>query len=362
MMKCYINTFYEFNNYGTKLQNYALVSILSKYFDEVNTIYLINRKKRIQILIKRFFCIFPLITDKQKKWKNEFIKESVFYEFNKKLNYKYISLKDLKSEDMTNIYSIVGSDQVWSPNHLANNMQDVELFFMNYNSVSRRFSYAPSFGVDDIPNEMKKIYENGLKNINNICVREEQGKKIIEKIIDKEALVVPDPVFLLSKNKWEEIFQNEVIEKDYIFVYFLGNIENNLYNMLEKFSRETNKKIVYVTGNYYDKDNMVLSPNAFIEYISKASYVITDSFHSAAFSLIFQKPFQIFERLDVNQSSRIKNLIKKYKCEKCFVNKKDRNNYNYEINPFISDDVLNILDSERVFGNKYISDLFKNVK
>lgn len=53
----------------------------------------------------------------------------------------------------------------------------------------------------------------------------------------------------------------------------------------------------------------VKGPNEFLYLFSHADYVITDSFHGTAFSLIFQKPFITCIQSKESQDSRVTDLL-----------------------------------------------------
>ena len=53
-------------------------------------------------------------------------------------------------------------------------------------------------------------------------------------------------------------------------------------------------------------------PWSFLSMIDNATYVLTDSFHATVFSLLFHRPFYVFDRQYVHkqsQSSRITDLL-----------------------------------------------------
>lgn len=49
-------------------------------------------------------------------------------------------------------------------------------------------------------------------------------------------------------------------------------------------------------------------PAEFLGYIHKADYVVTNSFHAAAFSIIYEKPFFVF--LHSNRGARLTNVLR----------------------------------------------------
>jgi hypothetical protein len=69
--------------------------------------------------------------------------------------------------------------------------------------------------------------------------------------------------------------------------------------------------------NLADKKNLnyyTSGPREFLDFINSASLVLTDSFHASIFSIIFNTPFIVFDRVDNNLSmnSRINTLLGKF--------------------------------------------------
>ena len=69
--------------------------------------------------------------------------------------------------------------------------------------------------------------------------------------------------------------------------------------------------------------------------IANASLICTDSFHACVFSILFNKPFLVFERGETkaNMNSRITTLLNKFNLEKRFPGRVKDNeifNHNYE--------------------------------
>ena len=93
-MLCYIATYYQYDNYGTRLQNFALTEVLKELNITPITIYIIGDKIKLKQLIinklKNVMTYLPIVTYRQKAWKNEFKKKEVFCQFNELLILKKI--------------------------------------------------------------------------------------------------------------------------------------------------------------------------------------------------------------------------------------------------------------------------------
>ncbi|MPM94599.1 hypothetical protein SDC9_141747 [bioreactor metagenome] len=130
-----------------------------------------------------------------------------------------------------------------------------------------------------------------------------------------------DPTYLLTKEEWEELIPKEkVVEEKYILCYFLGN-SDLIKKYARRFAEEKGLRLVSILSNecnsddnqYADEVLIGKSVEEFVNLIWNAEYVLTDSFHGLAFSVINQKQFLIFyrKRTDVKESrnSRIDNIV-----------------------------------------------------
>lgn len=311
----YISTFYQYDNYGTRLQNYALCHVLNEYGLTVKTISLHSRMDAIKSFAKRMIATVPLNVRKHQIYRAELCKQRVFNEFNKKLCLTEVNVKDLRTLDYSNACGLAGSDQIWSPTHLRNNPRDKELFFLEFLPKEKRFSYAPSFGVSSIPTDMENEYRQALSHFANLSVREQAGQEIIHRVTGQSATIMPDPTFLLSRAEWQNISpinQNKFTTKKYVVKYFLSEHSKAVHDAIQVFRDDHSIDIISIAGNNVKQDDYLVSPDEFVALIRNASYVFTDSFHAAVFSIIFNIPFIVFQRTDVKQISRIKTLLNTY--------------------------------------------------
>ena len=213
---------------------------------------------------------------------------------------------------------VVGSDQVWLPEIAVTNFYTLRFA----QEGVRRISYATSMGVSFYPRYLHKAAAEYWSKIDYISVRENQAKQVIKQISNVDAKVVADPTYLLTSEEWEErIPTKRIIEPNYVLCYFLGDSEP-----IKRFAREfANKKglrLVSILSNECNSDDYEFadevligkSPEEFVNLIRNARYVLTDSFHGLAFSVINEKQFYVFyrTRVDAKQSrnSRIDNILK----------------------------------------------------
>lgn len=315
LKKVAILTINDDRNYGNRLQNYAVQEILSKYNCKVETIN--NQKDSVGMKIVKkkikYFIKLLLPLKKCKRYNN-------FMRFNKKIKFSK------KNIDENNIpkglgkeYDVffTGSDQVWNPTF--GRMSDID--FLCFTNQTKRNSISASFGVSEIPDNLKEYYSKRLKEMNNISVREDRGKKIIEELTGrKDVEVLVDPTMMLSKEEWDMVSKKpkqieKIRNKKYILNYFLGKLSETRKNEIARIAKENDCEIINILNQ---KDPFYVSgPSEFLWLEKNAFLICTDSFHSCVFALIYNKPFIVFNREDNKEkmNSRIDTLIKKFELE-----------------------------------------------
>ncbi len=95
-----------------------------------------------------------------------------------------------------------------------------------------------------------------------------------------------------------------------------------------------------------------MGPEEFV-YLEKNAFLIcTDSFHSCVFSIIFNRPFVVFNRIGTKKSmnSRIETLLKKFKIDnRMFTGKITEENLRYDYT-----ETYKILEKEREKSRKFL--------
>lgn len=298
-------------NYGNRLQAFALNYYLNNNYKEYQAyslyfnIYDIKKNTKLYptLIIKK---IIKKIIKLENKDSNFEIKQRMencnnFTIKNTKLCDSIMTWSSLQNSDYD--VFITGSDVVWAQFKGGIN----RIRFLNFTNKKNfeKISYAPSFGRDWIPNENIKKIKKMLSSFKAISVREKSSVKMLNDIGIKNVEHVCDPTLLLTAEEWEKKEEKVKIDDKFIFVYLLGKSKLQR-DKIKKIANENNLKIVSIPhanekysdideefGNYKIKD---CSPEQWIWLIHNAEYVITDSFHGAVFSTIFNKKFIITKR------------------------------------------------------------------
>lgn len=184
---------------------------------------------------------------------------------------------------------ICGSDQIWSsPN---------EAYMLNFGDKKiKRIAYAASLGGVKYDNNKKVAadFKKKLKRFDIVTCREMDGVEVCRKMGRPDTELVPDPVFLLAKEDYEKIAIRPQ-EEGYVLLYLLGNPIDLEVQEIFKWATRNDIIIKYVPAQGRVDEYPKVYPNVdeFIGLIMNAKYVITNSFHGMAMSIIFNKQFVV---------------------------------------------------------------------
>lgn len=219
---------------------------------------------------------------------------------------------------------VTGSDQVWNPKYIG---YDTNFFLEFAPSNSKKISYASSFSSSEISPIWEKHYSEKLKQYSMISVREQAAKSIVERMTGKSVEVVCDPTLLLTSDDWTKLARTSIFktEEKFILVYLMGYAYNpypEIFNYVERVADKLKLPLIWLNAKQRGvkrkhKEIHVPSwgPCEVLYLISKAEYVITDSFHGTAFSINFDRPFiSCVKSLD-NSDSRILDLLREIGAE-----------------------------------------------
>lgn len=315
-MKIGILTFCNTVNYGAELQGYALARFLNNQKDvnaEVinycnEAIYNSNRPKKfnekgtIKQKIKRILA-----------WKAAKERWDKFREFEN--NYMPLSNNEYNIENIGEIKEqydryIIGSDQVWN---LDLNGDDITFFLPFIEDKDRIFTYAASFGYEQIPEKHYKRTKDEVIKLKHFLMREQSGLNIIKNLSEIKPEIVLDPTLLLESNEWFEfIRKNQYSKFAYILLYLVDKDNTDMWRFVKDYAKKNNLKILWITPlRNFDKPGIKIrtaGPDEFMNLIYHAELIVTGSFHAVCFSLQYSKNF-LYVMKDKNKASRITNLL-----------------------------------------------------
>ncbi|WP_039041255.1 polysaccharide pyruvyl transferase family protein [Aeromonas caviae] len=209
---------------------------------------------------------------------------------------------------------VVGSDQVWRPAY-SPGMSAFFLSFLGENDTAKRIAYAASFGVDhcdEFSSEQLVEYGKLLKRFDAIGVREDTAVELCHQNFGVDAQHVIDPTLLLDKEVYCKLVEQDRIPK---------NNGNMMVYVLDKAPEK--QDIIQLVANergltpftVMPEKNGVYPPvTQWLRGFMDAEYVVTDSFHGVAFSIIFNKPFIAIGNRD-RGLARFTSILKLFELE-----------------------------------------------
>lgn len=326
--------------YGAVMQTYATCRLLEEAGHTVRVINLIHPSKKGEWYQISF-------------WK-DCIREFQFWCFKKKffskMTNKAYNINDinLPKADVT----VVGSDQVW--NRDITGVFGMSFFLDFIDSNQSKIALSSSFGKevwDESADYTEKV-RNLFSQFKAISIRESTGVAIMQNIFCLPSVNLPDPT--LGYGNFEDLVLNKKPLRQ-IFPFLLLNdktaqlksahIAKQLGLPLFKHTR--------ITASFFN------GPRHWLTRIKNSEYVITDSFHGLALSLLFKKQFFIFCASE-KKFTRLRSLLKLLSLEDRYVESIDdfEQRKSTLLNPIDYKKVDAILESEQ---NRYYNFIRSNI-
>ncbi|SHO49527.1 polysaccharide pyruvyl transferase family protein [Anaerocolumna xylanovorans] len=347
-MKIGIITFHFAENYGAVLQCYALQEYLKSRGNEVVIInyrpkyhtiryQLIpspvkviksvevkasGTKGRILKTAKEILLYFRDIVYIKQRYK----KKMAFQNFERSyLNQtrRYSSLEELRKRvPICDIY-ISGSDQLWNP-MLTEGKLDPAYFLDFGMDNSIRVTYAVSacqLDEEKHADSLRKL----LKRLDFISLREYEKAEKIQALSNKPVILNVDPTLLHNACQYNLIRSQSEIKTPYILLMlFSKNSQKTVNEVLAEVKEEKKAEplifhptVSNMKWNVPTIRPVGVGPGGYLDYIANAEFIITDSFHCTAFSIIYKKNFVTLSI--EGKSSRMEELLMKLNLEERLV-------------------------------------------
>lgn len=301
-------------NHGSVLQCYALSNTLADMGADVQVIDYVPARYRMWNNVK---IKFP---DKSLPWKLAYFLASSLIRFPQKLIFRRYLKRHIP---LTNRYSdkyelmrcrpeadayIVGSDQVW--NSTYNGSADDSYFLPFAPEQAVKASYAASIGRDYLDERENEKFREALSSFISISVRESKARDLL-----KEAGVASridlDPVFLFRVDRWRELASQKKYADRYLLVYVIAQNYKDMLVQARQIADLLGLKLYVLSVKPIPFDgvdcNFIFSnPSDFLNLFDHAEFIVSNSFHGTAFSIIFGKRFLTYV---ARYNSRIENIL-----------------------------------------------------
>lgn len=318
-MKIKTITCHDVYNVGASLQAFALQEYLRslghdveiidykpEYLSRAYSLTAVFNEKYDRPLLRQVYLALKLpgrLRARRSHRKKEF---DCFRDRNLNLTRRYTSFEELCADPPKGDVYFAGSDQIW--NAFFPNGRDPAFYLDFVPAGSIRASYAASFATEEIPDAYRTKITAWLEKIDYISVRESSGLAILRGLGIQGGIQVMDPVFLLSKEYWESKTKHAEKRVPYLLVYdFDGNPA--VKEFAARYAKEHKAEIWSVFPNdYCNRCFSEEGPEMFLGLVMDADFVISNSFHATAFSLIFEKQFAVFARKEAI-NTRMRDLL-----------------------------------------------------
>lgn len=291
-------------NYGGMLQAYALMRSCIRLGMDPELVaarryYYPRRRLLMAYLYTAVKRMLPFICLPQWEWWRKLTEQQLVA---RKFARRFFPRVRYASEDHLDdlAFFIAGSDQIWRCAYTRGTCT-VPFFFLDFASHGQRaasVSYAASFGTDtwEGSHEETQTCKNLLQQFKAVSVRERDGVALCESYFGVGAVQMPDPTLLALPEDYQMVI-NEASHLElppYFAAYVLDMSEEKaeLLKSLEaggvpcRSLMPWGNSIACVVGK-----KRYPTVGTWLNGIRNAKYVVTDSFHGCAFSLIYRKPF-----------------------------------------------------------------------
>lgn len=351
-----IITFHNSYNCGSMLESFAIQKIIEKLGGNPEIINFSNSGQR------RLYSVFFKNNSIKNIIKNILILPGINkIKYNNKMYEKFKNTNFVLSDEYSNMsqlsdenYNVVvaGSDQIW--NITISDSDDA--YFLPWVSNAKKVAYAPSFGAKNIlkNSSCPEKYKKMLLDFDSLSIRENNGKKWIKDLCNKNVDVLLDPTLLLEREDYDRIAdKNYRVNGNYIFFYSPA-FNRDICRFVKKISEKYNLKVItWSTKSYYMKFIKTFGfelpdyedPSIYLNLIKNADIVITTSYHGTIFSTIYRKKFIVAKNGGMyGDDDRVKTLLEQL-------------NMNDRLMPYTFDETYNYLSS--VDYSEYDSNLPK---
>lgn len=314
-MKIALITIHATTNYGGVLQAYANQKVLERFGDVQivdyrnsfvdKTMQLIRFGKKprdVLRVLKDLFRLYP---------RYRVIKKFQLF-IDEEMRLSGPVQKNLKQ--VANDYDafVTGSDQIWNPKTVSEDLLFDEVYLLGCIKGKKKIAYASSIG--DYAVKQNDQLLSLLSDFDALSLREKNSSEEIAGFLNRDVSHVLDPTLLLDKEQWISALGLDKIKlqkNKYIFLYALKK-DTLFKNSVKKIASELGLDTVIVDQDPFldfpvTKQYRDASPAEFLSLFLHAEFVITNSFHGAAFSVNFEKQF--YSILPPSSPIRVTDLL-----------------------------------------------------
>ncbi|MDP1624577.1 MAG: polysaccharide pyruvyl transferase family protein [bacterium] len=320
-MKIALITIHYANSYGGVLQAFALGKTLSRYGDvsiiDYKTPYISKTMRPIRLGLKPIDILRTVKDITRLLPRYRLIKKlKSFIKIHLNLTQAY---KDSNISEIEKDYDVFvcGSDQIWNPIIVNGTNSIDEIYFLDFVHRKKKFSYAASMGSYHYEGKEIERLVYLLNQFDAISVRELDSCQYLSELLNQPVTHNIDPTLLLPASDWRSLLHigESKYSKPYILVYAFGK-DLQIKKSVEYIAETLKLDVIAINQdvfiNYKCKKHIRdASPEEFLNLFANASFIITNSYHGTAFSIIFNSPFVVtgISQTGINRIQNLLNLL-----------------------------------------------------
>ncbi len=185
---------------------------------------------------------------------------------------------------------IAGSDAVWA----ADVYFKKPVYLLDFVPEGiRRISYAASFCKGKIEGYQVGTFATNLSQFDAVSVREPSGVDLVREVAGLEAERVLDPTFLLDDYS-AVIDRSLVPDEPYLLSYRLSQdagLQQQSDEFVSRLSVSLSIEAIEIMPESDSDHTLTPTPEQFLGLLQNASFIVTNSFHGAVFSILFKRKF-----------------------------------------------------------------------
>lgn len=221
-----------------------------------------------------------------------------------------------------------GSDQLWNPVWLNQKADFWSVYLLEFGDLEvARVSLATSIGhasIATIPASDLKRLGASWEKFKFLSVRESSGQEIIREACGRtDAVHLVDPTLWISPAAYEGLLPG-VSSRRYVFTMALHGDDDHVVPLGRESARRLNAEHWICNlcrlGRVDERTRYVLpTPEQWLRVVADAALVVTNSYHAAVFSLIWNVPLMVVSapRGLGNMNDRFRTLEALMSAESC---------------------------------------------
>ena len=287
-MRAGIVTFHKADNYGAVLQAYALQKKLTDLGVDSDFLEFDAPDRKAEPFDGPARKGPPAFVERLREAGKA--RTALFDEFRRRYLRCSAPPRGERAGELNDLYDVflAGSDQIWN---LRLPEADAR-YFLPFATPEKRVSYAASFGMDKIPDNLRDWYAERLAGFRAISVREERGRELVQELTGRDCTVCLDPVLLLDRADWQALTV-PCGDKPYLFLYMVG-YDSGLAARAKHEAEEQGLELRTAMAGFIPQYGFTAWSGVDVEQWLSLIYgcdgVFTNSFHCTAFAMLFGRP------------------------------------------------------------------------